>query len=147
MAEVDHRKRRQIRRKLRITPAFRQIDMMGVVHNSQYFLWFEEGRLQIMLEVMSFEEAVRRMISMPVVENKCHYLRPAKYGDSLVLLTRHRIQVSYDGRLVFEHSLVHEKTKEEVARGHTVTTLVDVRTGRLVKDWPADVWERYRTMV
>jgi len=31
---------RLIKRKLSIQPCFHQTDMMGVIHNSVYFLWF-----------------------------------------------------------------------------------------------------------
>ena len=37
-----------IRRRLHLTPAFHQVDMMSVVHNVQFFYWFELGRLQIL---------------------------------------------------------------------------------------------------
>jgi len=146
MVDGDHRKNRRLKRKLRVTPAFRQIDMMGVVHNAQYFLWFEEGRLQVMLEVLSLEEAMDRMIAMPVIENHCLYHRPVRYDDPLVLHTTHQVQAVYEGRLVFEHSLVHEKTKQEMASGRTVATITDLRTGRLARDWPADIWKRYQAL-
>jgi acyl-CoA thioester hydrolase len=137
---------RRVRRKLSITPAFYQIDMMGVVHNSQYFLWFEQGRLQVMTDVLSFEEAVERGVAMPVIENVCLYKKPARYGDALVLHTTHSIQPRYEGRLVFLHSLVHATQKVEIASGRTVTTVVDFRTNQLIRDWPEDLWRKYQAL-
>ena len=132
-----------IRRRLHLTPAFHQVDMMGVVHNVQYFYWFEQGRLQIMEELMSLDASLKLGIVMPVVENQCLYRKPVRYGDPLVLLTGHQCLSTWEGRLVFTHSLVHRKLKTEIACGRTTTTLIDIATGRLVKEWPADLWRRY----
>jgi len=137
---------RLIKRRLPIRPLFHQTDMMGVIHNAQYFLWFEEGRLQIATEILPIDEALRLNVAMPVVRNLCEYHKPVRYGDPLVLYTTHRIQPAYEGRLEFRHSLVHETTKIEVAGGVTEATLVDFRTHRLIKDWPADVWRRYQEL-
>lgn len=135
-----------IKRKLAIRPQFHQTDMMGVIHNSVYLLWFEEGRLQIMLEVLPFEEALKLGITMPVIENICQYLKPVQYGDPLVLFTTHLVQPVYEGRLTFEHSLVHEKFKTEMASGRSVATLVDARNGQLIKQWPEHLWCRYQDL-
>lgn len=119
---------------------------MGVVHNVEYFRWFEEGRLQVMLEVLSLEEALRIHVAMPVVENTCSYRRAVRFGDPLVLTTLHQVAPTYQGRLVFEHSLVHEKTKVEVASGRTVATLVHMPSLDLVREWPDEVWARYQAL-
>ncbi len=33
-----------------------------------------------------------------------------------------------------------------MAWGRTVTTLVETGTNRLVKDWPATIWQRYQAL-
>jgi acyl-CoA thioester hydrolase len=137
---------RAIRRSLHLTPAFHQVDMMSVVHNVQYFYWFEQGRLQIMEELMPLDEAVKLGVAMPVVENRCLYRRPVRYGDPLVLVTEHQCMRGWEGRLVFTHSLVHRKLKTEMASGRSTATLVEMATGRLVKEWPHDLWRRYLSM-
>jgi acyl-CoA thioester hydrolase len=137
---------RPIRRRLHLTPAFHQVDMMNVVHNVQYFYWFEQGRLQIMEELLSLEAALKLGVAMPVVENQCTYRRPVRYGDPLVLLTEHRCLPAWEGRLVFTHSLVHRKLKTEMACGTTTATLVEMGSGRLVKAWPEDLWRRYLSL-
>jgi acyl-CoA thioester hydrolase len=137
---------RLIKRKLSLQPAFHETDMMGVIHNSNYLLWFERGRLQIMLEVLPVEEAMKLGVFMPVVENLCHYRKPVKFGMPLLLYTTHRLQPAYEGRLVFSHYLVHEKLRTAMAYGQTAMTLVDARTQKLVKEWPADLWRRYQAL-
>jgi acyl-CoA thioester hydrolase len=117
--------------------------MMGVIHNSQYFLWFEEGRLEIMKEIISIEEAISRGFITPVIENKCEYKRYVKFGDPLILFTTHEKINVYEGRLIFFHSLVHQITKLEMASGYSAITIVDYKTGRLIKEWPQDLWKKY----
>jgi len=137
---------RLIKRKLAIEPAFHETDMMGVIHNANYFLWFERGRLAIMLEVLPVEAAMKLGIFMPVVENLCQYRKPVKFGMPLVLFTTHNLQAAYEGRLVFHHYLIHEKLRTPMATGQTVITMVDAQSNKLVKDWPADIWERYQAL-
>jgi len=137
---------RVIRRRLHITPTFHQVDMMGMVHNVQYFYWFEQGRLQILEELMTLDASMKLGVVMPVVENQCLYRKPVRYGDPLVLHTEHHSLNSWEGRMVFSHSLVHRKHKTEVACGRTTTTLIEIATGRLVKEWSIDLWQRYRAL-
>lgn len=137
---------RLIKRKLSIRPAFHETDMAGVIHNSVYFLWFEQGRLEIMQEVLSVADAMRLGVFMPVIENHCEYRRPARFGQSLLLITTHRIQPSYQGRLEFGHYLIQEKQPAAIALGRTCITLVDARTHRLIKDWDPEVWRRYQSI-
>ena len=139
-------KGRLIKRKLSIHPAFHETDMMGVIHNSVYFLWFEQGRLQIMLEVLPIEEAMALGVFMPVVENVCHYRKPVKFGQPLLLHTTHQLQPAYEGRLIFSHYLIHDKQRTTMACGQTAMTIVDARTNRLVKEWPEEIWRRYQAL-
>jgi acyl-CoA thioester hydrolase len=120
--------------------------MMGVIHNSVYFLWFEQGRLQILQEVLPVEEALGLGVAMPVVENVCHYRKPAKFGQPLLLYTTHHVQPVYEGRLAFHHYLIHEKRRTALAWGRTVITLVRLADGQLVKAWPEHVWRRYQAL-
>jgi acyl-CoA thioester hydrolase len=147
MLKSSHTARgRLIKRRLAIHPAFHETDMMGVVHNSNYLLWFERGRMEIMLEVLPVEESIKLGVFMPVVENLCHYRRPVKFGMPLLLFTSHHIQPSYEGRLVFSHYLIHERLRTAMATGQTVMTVVDAQTGKLVKEWPPEIWRRYQSL-
>lgn len=56
---------RRITRRLAVAPEFRDIDIMGVVHNCVYFEWFERGRLSIMNEVLSLDDAAASTSPFP----------------------------------------------------------------------------------
>ncbi len=134
---------RTIRRKISIVPRFHQIDMLGVMHNAEYYRWFEDGRLRILEEIMSFQEAMALGVSLPVIFSSCEYRRPVRYGDALMLRTEHAIVDPYEGRLVFTHSLVNVRTKETAAVGQTAVTVVRLGDGMPVREWPEHVWMRY----
>ena len=146
MKPLPQSKGRLIKRKQLILPAFHQTDMMGVIHNSNYFLWFEQGRLQILLEVLPLEEAMKLGVCMPVVENFCHYRIPVKFGMPLLLYTTHNIQSAYQGRLVFSHYLIHEKLRTAMAFGQTAVTLLSAQSWKLIKEWPGEIWRRYQAL-
>lgn len=137
---------RWITRKLVIEPEFHQVDMMGVVHNAAYFYWFEKGRLEILWSVLPFDEAVRLHLALPVVRHVCNYRNAARFGDRLVLTTLHEVVRRYEGRLVFRHSLMHEGNKTEIAEAETTITIMDMKTGQLIREFPVDVGERYQAL-
>jgi acyl-CoA thioester hydrolase len=137
---------RIIKRKLSIVPQFHQTDMMGVIHNAEYFKWFEEGRFQIMAEIMPLDEAIRRGVALPVISNSCNYKNFVKLGDALILITEHEILESYSGKLRFKHILMHEKKKIEMAVGESVSTIFDMNATQLVWRWPEDLWEKYQNL-
>ena len=146
LKSLPQSKGRLIKRKRVIQPAFHETDMMGVIHNSNYFLWFEQGRLQILFEVLPVEEAMKIGLLMPVVENICHYRKPVKFGMPLLLYTTHNIQSAYEGRLVFSHYLIHEKHRTAMAFGQTAVTMLSTQTNKLIKEWPAEIWRRYQAL-
>jgi len=122
---------------------FHQVDSLRVVHNAQYLLWFERGRLELLEEVFPMRRLSTLTLATPVVENRCLYLAPAVYGDELLVTTRHRLLDRYEGRFAFEHDIVNRRTKVELARGETVVAVLDLERQALVKEIPAEIWQRY----
>ena len=146
LKSLPQSKGRLIKRKRVIQPAFHETDMMGVIHNSNYFLWFEQGRLQIMLEVLPVEEAMKLGLFMPVVENICHYRKPVKFGHAAAALHHAQHPVRLRRRLVFSHYLIHEKHRTAMAFGQTAVTMLSTQTNKLIKEWPAEIWRRYQAL-
>ena len=137
---------RKITRTLSIIPEFRDFDMMGVVHNCVYFEWFERGRLLFTEEFMPFDEALKHSAVLVVRENSCVYEYPVRSADELSLITVHSLSEVYSGTLEFFHELLNKKSKISHARGRSVCTLVDLRTGGLVRKWDEGVWTRYAAL-
>jgi len=137
---------RTLTRRMTLRVEFHQVDMMGVAHNSRYFIWFERGRLQLIGEFLPIDYAVENQLATPVVVNHCEYLAPATVNDQLVLTTRHRVLQKWEGRFVFDHSISNAKSKVELCHGSTEVTLVDWKTQSLIKEIPRPIWDRYQSL-
>lgn len=137
---------RRITRRLAVAPEFRDIDIMGVVHNCVYFEWFERGRLSIMNEVLSLDDARRLDIAVPVVKNSCEYFAPVRIGDRLELLTRHKIDDAFSGKLEFSHELRNAETGALHAYGECVCALANMRTMKLLREFAPEIMEKYRRL-
>ena len=137
---------REIRRTLALQVAFDETDMLGVAHNSVYFKWFERGRLELFEEILPIATAMEEGIAAPVVHNSCDYENPARFRDRLVLTTRMPFQEPYPGRVRFRHELSNARTKQAIATGETVVTLVEWKTGRLIREVPEDMMARVREL-
>jgi len=134
---------RLIKRKTRITPKLYELDMQGVVYNGHYFKWFDQARFEIILEMISVPEILETGLTFMIAENHCEYKNYVSYGEPLILYTSHRIQPVYQGRLLFEHTIIHEKKKTEIANGYSSLVVVNQKTKQLIKDMPDFIWQRY----
>lgn len=138
--------KRRIKRTLEIRPDFRDIDLMGFVHNSVYFLWFERGRMQILDEVIAAEDSVRMDIAVVVAENRCEYLCPVSRSDELTLITTHEVFDEYSGVLKFSSDLFNKKTKVHHASGFCKCSIIDLKTRRPVRSIDGEIFEKYRNL-
>lgn len=98
-----------------------EVDRMGVVHHTQYFVWFELGRTELMrsagLPYGVLEDEAG--ILFPVVEAGARYRRPARYDEVLEVRTGiaaltpvrvrfvYRIERPTDGTLLADGFSVH----------------------------------------
>ncbi|MFC1704317.1 acyl-CoA thioesterase [Candidatus Omnitrophota bacterium] len=137
---------RLIKRKTQIVPKLYDLDMQAVVYNANYFKWFDQARFELILEMISIDEIIETGMTFMIAENKCEYKNYASYGEPLVLFTSHRIQPTYQGRLVFNHSIMHEKKKTEIATGYSSMVVVNHKTKQLIKELPDFIWQRYTNL-
>jgi acyl-CoA thioester hydrolase len=105
----------------RVRVRYAETDQMGVVYHSNYLIWFEVGRVelirQIGLDYKQMEEEEGCGIS--VVDVHARYRAPARYDDELVIETRllaargavvkfgYRILRVGDGLLLCEGETMH----------------------------------------
>lgn len=137
---------REIRRIRRFSVHFDETDMLGVAHNAVYYRWFERGRMELIGEFLQARTPADTEMAAPVVHSECDYKTPARYGDELVLVTRMPFHEPYLGRIHFLHEISNARTKQLVATGETVVTLVYWASGKLAREIPEPILERLRTM-
>lgn len=69
---------------------YEHTDQMGIVHHSNYIVYYEAARSEFLREVcgISFAEVERRGIMMPILEVQSRYLKPALYDELLTVRIR-----------------------------------------------------------
>jgi acyl-CoA thioester hydrolase len=114
----------------RVRVRYAETDQMGVVYHSNYLIWLEVGRVELIrqlgLDYKSMEREERTGIA--VVEAICRYRSPARYDDELIVRTRiaavrgsvlrfvYAIQRAEDGLLLCEGSTTHVAVGKDMKR-------------------------------
>ena len=122
---------------LDITVRFAETDQMGVVHHSEYIVWFEVGRIAWMAAVgMPYTEIAGAGYNFAVTDLQCRYRNAIRFGDAVQVITRLGSLRSRQVEFVYEIRNTH--TGDIYADGHTRHICVD-GDGRMtrVPDWIA----------
>jgi len=94
---------------------YQETDQMGIVYYSNYFVYFEMGRIEFLRSVgISYAELEKENVFLAVADAHCKYRSPAVFDDLLVIKTcismmkLARIEFSYEIRRVNEETLIAE---------------------------------------
>ena len=94
---------------------YQETDQMGIVYYSNYFVYFEMGRIEFLRSVgISYAEIEKENVFLAVADAHCKYRSPAVFDDLLVIKTcismmkLARIEFSYEIRRVNEEALIAE---------------------------------------
>lgn len=106
---------------------YKETDPMGFLHHSNYFVFFEMGRTELLRadggNYRQMEESGQFVV---VVKADCRYHRPARYDDVL----RIRTTVTRTSAAKIEHEYHAFRGDELLAVGHVLLAVVD-REGRV----------------
>jgi acyl-CoA thioester hydrolase len=112
----------------RIRVRYAETDQMGVVYHSNYFVWFEVGRTDLLRGTgVTYREMEADGVSLPVIEAHCEYRQPARYDDDLEIRTTGTLMSPV--RVAFTYEIVRPDDRQTVATGQTVHASID-RSGR-----------------
>jgi acyl-CoA thioester hydrolase len=108
---------------------YAETDQMGVVYHSNFFIWFEIGRVELFRELgVIYKDMEEKDDCFIVVgECKCRFKRPARYDD--LLRVRTRISEAGSRKITFHYEIVNAETGDLLATGETVHVICD-RLGR-----------------
>ncbi len=68
---------------------YAETDKMGVVYNSNYLIWFEIGRVELMRDLgYSYHELEADGYMLPVAQASCRFKDSAGYDDEILIRTR-----------------------------------------------------------
>ncbi|NLX05035.1 MAG: acyl-CoA thioesterase [Phycisphaerae bacterium] len=101
-----------------------EVDRMGVVHHSQYAVYFELGRTELLrAHGVSYREMEEMGSFFVVASLEIRYKAPARYDDVLLLETRTARMTR--ARIEHDYTLYHKDSGRLLAEGHTLLACVD----------------------
>ena len=87
-----HQKPEKLRRfnavQLTLRVRYAETDQMGMVHHSNYLIWFEAARSEFCRQFgIDYRQMEIDGLFLPVAEAQCRYIGPAFYEDEIVIKT------------------------------------------------------------
>jgi acyl-CoA thioester hydrolase len=71
-----------------LTVRYAETDRMGIVHHSNYPIWFEAGRTEYIKQSgVSYSHIESLGILLPLLELKCRYISSSTYEDKIIVRT------------------------------------------------------------
>jgi len=89
---ASHSHQNRSTHEVRLRVRYAETDKMGVVYHSNFFIWMEIGRVELMrglgfdYKQMEIEDDCH----LPVVDARCRYKSPAYYDEEIVIRTELR---------------------------------------------------------
>jgi acyl-CoA thioester hydrolase len=108
---------------VRLRARFAETDAMRIVHHTEYFVWFEVARTELLRSIgLPYTEIQRRGFNTPLVEAYASYKAPARYDDEVEV----KIWAGRIGRssLRLEYEVTKLPGGELLCVGHTVHVLI-----------------------
>lgn len=104
---------------------YAETDQMGVVHHSNYLIWFEFGRSDFCrARGFSYKDMEEKDNALMVVaESYCRYKSPAFYED--VLIIRTKIEELRSRSLRFVYEIYRPSSQSMLAEGETLHLVTD----------------------
>ncbi len=116
---------------------YAETDQMGIVHHSNYAIWFEAARTDLIRQMgMSYSEMEQRGVWVPLLELECKYVNAAKYEDVLnIEAWACRMK---GAKIEFCYRVTRKADGVLISTGRTIHGLVDpqLRPIRMKRDQP-----------
>jgi acyl-CoA thioester hydrolase len=97
---------------------------MGFVYYSNYFVYFEMGRIEYLRNLgFPYSELEKENIFLAVIEAHCKYRAPARFDDLLIIKTW-LSKMKY-ARVEFCYEIRREGEEKLIAEGSTVLACLD----------------------
>ncbi|NLT15461.1 MAG: acyl-CoA thioesterase [Clostridiales bacterium] len=103
----------------RLTVRYAETDRMGIVHHSNYAVWFEAGRTDFIKQAgISYSELEARGVFLPLYEITARFKSPARYEDEIAVITS--LKQLTRVRLLLSYEVVNTTTNTLLATGETL---------------------------
>ena len=110
----------EVREKVR----FVDTDMMGVVHHSNYFRWFEVGRVAYLKQAgVEILDMMANGYVCPIRDVSCVYKNSAFFDDEIIIQST--MAVFSKARMTFTYKILRAKDNLVLAEGRTTNAFTD----------------------
>lgn len=109
---------------------YAETDRMGVVYHSNFVIWFEVGRVEL-LRQLGFEYSQMEQhdnCHIPVVDLRVRYKAPAQYDDEIVIRTE--LKNVRSSLLHFSYEVFRQADRTLLATGETMHIIVNEKFDR-----------------
>lgn len=98
---------------------YAETDQMGIVHHSNYPIWFEAGRTDFIKKLgLPYSQMEQMGIMLPLIELKCIYKGFAKYEDEIIIRTSMQ-QLTFT-RVTFHYDVLRNGNHVPITEGETM---------------------------
>jgi acyl-CoA thioester hydrolase len=110
---------------------FVETDLMGVVHHSNYFRWFEMGRVEYLRQAgVLLTELMKEGIVFPITHVDCQYKSSARFDDYILIETV-LAEVS-PVKMIFTYDVIRKEDGVLLATGRTQNVFTD-NMGKIIR--------------
>lgn len=110
---------------------FVETDLMGVVHHSNYFRWFEMGRVEYLRQAgVLLTELMKEGIVFPITHVDCQYKSSARFDDYIMIETV-LAEVS-PVKMIFTYDIIRKEDGVLLATGRTQNVFTD-NMGKIIR--------------
>ena len=103
---------------------YAETDAQGIVYYSNYFVWFEVGRVDYFRELgLSYADLEREGLGFLIAEASCRYHAPARFDE--LLMVRTWVEEVKSRSFVLAYKVVNKGTGKLLATGRTVQVFVN----------------------
>lgn len=125
---------------------YAETDQMGIVHNANYFAWFDIARVEFFRTLSySYRQLDDEGIFFPVIEAHCNYLVPARFDDLISLRVRLK-KLTY-AKIYFDYEVRRKEDDVLLATGSTVQGFSN-SAGKpgSIKKWRPQLWDDFQKL-
>jgi acyl-CoA thioester hydrolase len=107
----------------RVRVRYAETDQMGVVYHSNYLIWFEVGRVELIRQMgLNYKTMEEDGCGIAVVDLHVRYRAPARYDDELVIETR--LLAARGAVIRFGYRILRDADKVLLCEGETMHVCV-----------------------
>jgi acyl-CoA thioester hydrolase len=124
MATPEHARRPAVN-ETRLRVRYVETDQMGVVYHTNYLIWFEVGRVELLRQLgFTYRDMEREDgCYIAVVDARCRYKVPARYDDQILVRTFFKnLRASL---IHFGYEIYRETDMTLLAEGETTHIVTD----------------------